>query len=135
MTKRQKFKKEYAVELFKIAKSDLDSARLLHGTKKARPETTVFHVQQCIEKSIKAVICHNEIPLLMVHDIGALLGCLPDEKHPPYDYDLMKFNDFAEIFRYEEGKAIIDAADVEQAILVGQNVVDWAEAALGTTKK
>ena len=127
MTKRQKFKKSYALELRVIAESDLQAAKLLHGTGQARPETIVFHVQQAIEKSIKAVICQLEIPLLMVHDIGALLGCLPNDKLPPYEYDLMRFNDYAGILRHEEGKAVLENADIDIAIDVGDKVIAWAK--------
>jgi HEPN domain-containing protein len=127
MTKRQKFKKSYAVELFKIAESDLQAAKLLHGTGQARPETIVFHVQQAIEKSIKAVTCQLEIPMLLIHDIGALLGSLPADRLPPYEYDLTRFNDYAGILRYEEGKAVLDKADIDLAIEVGTKVIDWAK--------
>lgn len=126
MTKKQKFKKAYGAELFRIACTDLDSANLLFGTGRARPETVVFHVQQAVEKSIKAVLCHLEIPVLLVHDIGALLGGLPDDRRPPYDYALTRFNDFAGILRYEEGKAELEQTDVQEAINVGQKVLDWA---------
>jgi HEPN domain-containing protein len=127
MTKKQKFKKEYAKELLKIALTDLESASLLHGTRKARPETIVFHVQQSIEKSIKAVTCHLEIPILMLHDIGALLGSLPEDKLPPYEFDLTKFNDYAGILRYEEGSAVLSTADIDKAIEVGREVWQWAK--------
>jgi HEPN domain-containing protein len=127
MTKRQKYLKIYAPELLRIAKSDLESAKILNAASNSRPETTVFHVQQAIEKSIKAVTCHLEIPILLIHDIGALLGCLPQDKLPPYDYDLTKFNDYAGILRYEEGKAVLDPCDVEAAIGVGLKIIEWAQ--------
>lgn len=126
MTKRQKFKKSYAIELCAIAQTDLVAAKLLHDTGKARPETIVFHVQQTIEKCIKAVTCHLEIPVLLIHDIGALLGCLPSDRMPPFEYDLTRFNDFAGILRYEEGKALLEKADIEAALDVGLQVYEWA---------
>ena len=43
----------------------------------------------------------------MLHDIGALIGSLPEDKYPPYDYELTKFNDYAGILRYEEGRVIL----------------------------
>lgn len=127
MTKRQRFQKSYAPELLRIAITDLDCAKILHESRSARSETTVFHVQQCIEKSIEAVICHLEIPLLLVHDLGSLLGSLPQDRLPPHDYDLTKFNDYAGILRYEEGKAVLDREDVDAAIAVGAKIISWAQ--------
>jgi hypothetical protein len=46
VTKRQKYKKSYGAELLRIAETDIESAKLLFATRKARPETVVFHVQQ-----------------------------------------------------------------------------------------
>jgi HEPN domain-containing protein len=130
MVKKQKFKKEYAAELLNIAISDLQSAKLLHASGKAREETIVFHVQQAIEKSIKAVICHLQIPILLIHDIGALLGLLPEDRLPPFDYSLTRFNDYAGILRYEEAKAELTDSDVLQAIDIGEQVTTWAKDAL-----
>lgn len=126
MTKKQLFKKSYAKELLRIAESDLESSELLFSTGKARPETVIFHVQQALEKAIKAVICHYGIEVLMLLDIGALIGSLPEDKQPPHGFDLTRFNDFAGILRYEEGRAILLDEDQTVAIDVGKEVIAWA---------
>lgn len=51
--KKQLFPKEYAKELLKIAKGDLDSALGLYKINTGRPENIVFLAQQSVEKSIK----------------------------------------------------------------------------------
>ncbi len=53
MTRNQKrlFKKEYSMELLKIAKGDLDSAVGLSKINSGRPENIVFLAQQSVEKS------------------------------------------------------------------------------------
>ena len=125
--KERLFRPEYAGELFKIALSDLQSATLLNSTGVARPETILFHVQQCIEKSLKAVLCHLRIPIPLVHDIGALLGKIDEKQFPPHGYDLTDFNDYAGIRRYEEGEFEITQADIDAAIKMGSEVTKWAE--------
>jgi HEPN domain-containing protein len=87
----------------------------------------VFHVQQCIKKSIKAVLCHTETPLLLIHDLGSLLGGLPEGRLPKEGYTLTRFNDYAGILRYEEGRAILTHEDTAAAIEVVRSVLDWAK--------
>ena len=125
--KEQLFKPEYSSELLRIAASDIETAKLLFGTGRARSETVVFHVQQGIEKSLKGVTCALGKPILMVHDIGTLLGRLPEGVMPPHGYDLIRFNDYAGILRYEEGRAILSADDIIAAIGVGEDVLEWGK--------
>lgn len=120
------FDKEYAKTLLDIAKEDLDSARGLHQSGRGRKENVVFLVQQAIEKAIKAVLCHTCTAVPLVHDLGALVAKLPTSESPPHGYDLLRFNDYAGILRYERGHSKLSIEDLESALAAGQDVIDWA---------
>lgn len=92
MTKfrKQKFKKEVANKLLKIANDDLYAARILSSASQYRPETVLYHVQQSIEKSLKSVIVWNEQAVPLTHDIGVLMNELGEDftKNPLDSGDL-----------------------------------------------
>lgn len=120
------FDKDYARTLLEIAAEDLDSARGLHQSGMGRKENIVYLAQQAIGKAIKAVLCHSGIAVPLVHDLGALIAKLPANEAPPHGYDLLRFNDFAGILRYERGHSKLSREDLESALAAGQDVVTWA---------
>lgn len=126
--KKRLFKKEYAHELFEIAKGDLESAiNLSQNLKTGRPENVVFLVQQSIEKSIKSVLVHNQIPFPLVHDLGILVALLPDDKYPPNGFSLTELNPFASVRRYEEGQLPLSLEEIKSALVAGELVIKWAQ--------
>src|SRR5262245_47097049 len=107
MTKERKFRKGYAPELLRIAQGDLDSAKGLSKVKMGRRENVLFHVEQAIEKGLKAVLCHKESPVPLVHDLGVILARFPHGLEVPEADKMLDLSQFAAIRRYEEGKAEI----------------------------
>ena len=93
MTQNQKrlFEKEYAQELFRIAKGDLESAVTLKSGP-GRKENIVYMCQQAVEKSIKSVLVHHQIAFPLIHDLGSLIGLLPDQFMPPGGFNLIELN-------------------------------------------
>lgn len=83
MTKSRKFNKAYSSELLAIAIADLETARLLKETNLKRKENVLFHIEQSVEKAIKAVLCNLEIAIPLVHEIAILVDRLPADKMPP----------------------------------------------------
>ncbi|MBK9039595.1 MAG: HEPN domain-containing protein [Bdellovibrionales bacterium] len=130
--KKQLFPKEYARELLTIAKGDLESAVGLSQIKTGRPENIVFIVQQSIEKSLKAVLVHLQIPFPLVHDLGILVALLPDEKAPPEGFALAELNPFASVRRYEEGQLPLTAEEIKSSLDVAQKVIQWAIASINS---
>jgi HEPN domain-containing protein len=62
-----------------------------------------FHVQQAVEKALKAWLCALGIPFPRTHDLdelGALLEKI-GQKIPEFLPALLEFTDFAVAFRYE----------------------------------
>ena len=122
------FDKEYAKTLIDISKEDMESAKGLRQADKGRKETVVYLIQQAIEKAIKAVLCHSETAVPLVHDLGALIAKLPADINVPHGYDLLRFNDYAGILRYERGHSKLSKEDLDAAIAAGTEVVAWATA-------
>lgn len=122
----KRYRKEFAQELFRIAEADLKTAKAIAGIKDVRPENTLFHIEQAVEKSIKAVLCHLQKPVPLTHDLFAVLQRLDEKEHPPGGYALHDLTPFATIRRYEEGVDIITTEDIAQAVTQADKVLDWA---------
>jgi len=72
------FLKQYEV-LFKKAKTDLKAAKILlksfeDGDEELDLETVMFHLQQCAEKLLKALLSYNGVHFSKTHDIEKLLN-------------------------------------------------------------
>lgn len=125
------FKKEYALELFRIAQGDFDSAIELSAAKSGRKENVIYLVQQSVEKSLKALLVHQQIPFPLVHDLGIILGLLPDALIPPHGFKLVDLNPYASVRRYEEGSLRLTESEIQSALQAGKEVLVWVEQNLG----
>ena len=121
------FKPEYALELLRIAESDLDSANVLFQAKKGRLENVLFHAEQVVEKSLKAVLCHQGKPVPLTHQLFVVISQFPTEDLPPGGFALNDLTPFATIRRYEEGKAVLGREEVTQALNLVLKVLSWAK--------
>lgn len=130
MNRPRLFKKEYAEELLSVAYSDLETAKVLQAANLSRKENILFHTQQSIEKSLKAVICHHGLPVPMVHDLNELVKTVPNYEDVPYYNQLFDLTQFATIRRYEEGVVILTAEEVADAITVASKICNWVKAQL-----
>lgn len=125
-SKEKLFKKEYAHELLKIAKGDLQSATVLSKQKMGRPENICLLAQQTIEKAIKAVLAWKQIPFPLVHDAGVLIAKLPTNELPPYGYALSELTQFATVRRYEEGSYELSEEEIASVLKSAEDVLGWA---------
>lgn len=125
------FKKEYAFELFHIAQGDFDSAAELSAAKSGRKENVIYLVQQSVEKSLKALLVHQQIPFPLVHDLGIILGLLPDSLIPPNGFKLVDLNPYASVRRYEEGSLKLTESEIQSALQAGKEVLKWVEQHIG----
>lgn len=133
MTKEKLFRKEYGAELLSIARGDLESAEVLASNlAKGRRENVCFTAQQCIEKSLKAVICAYGEAVPLTHSIELLLDRLSARRSPPDGSLLIELTDFATIRRYEEGNEIITDADVQVTLQAALRTLMWAETEIRT---
>jgi HEPN domain-containing protein len=127
LTKTRTFKKEYAPELLNVASEDLQTARVLAHANLVRKENILFHVQQAVEKALKANLVHIGIPVPLAHDLQELVTAQPDRDAVPHSESLYDLTQFATIRRYEEGIAVITAEEISASLAAAQDVIDWVK--------
>ncbi len=130
MTKKKLFKKEYGIELLKIAEGDLETAKGLIKVKMGRRENILFHLEQVIEKSLKAVLCAKGIPLPFTHELGIILELFPTELVVPNSDDMVDLGQFASVRRYEEGVAEITDDEIQETLCLATETLKWAKTTL-----
>ena len=123
MVKTRLFKKTFADELLKIARDDLETAKALENSKISRKENILFHVQQSIEKALKAYTCHLQIPTPLVHDLSEILHVIPNAESIPHSEDIYDLTQFATIRRYEDGVAVITDEEISAAIKAAEQIL------------
>lgn len=121
------FELDYADELMRIAEGDLESASVLVDTQQGRPENAAFLCQQAIEKSLKAILVKKGLPVPLVHDLGAVIAKMPSDVNLPFGYELLGFNEFAAVRRYEEGRLVLQASEMKTLFELAENVVKWCQ--------
>lgn len=130
MVKSRLFKAAYGRELFGIAENDLDAARTLAQNSIVRLETCLLMVQQAIEKSLKAVLCHHGSEVPQTHDIEFLVDRLTNipSSLPTVltETDFGDLSTFATLRRYEEGRSVIGRDEAQAAIVLAQEILDWS---------
>ena len=124
--REQRFKKSYAYELVRLAEADLYAAGVLMKGKGVRPETTLYLIQQSIEKALKAVLCWREISVPKTRDLYAIVQKL-EPRLPPGEYDLHDLTLYATIRRYEEGEVEISTDDLQLSHDSTKLVIEWAK--------
>lgn len=124
------FKKEYAVKLFRIAENDLYAAEFLLNAPKCRPELIIYQAQQAVEKLIKAVLVHQEKPMLLTHDIELLMADLDPDDIQSLPEGAGELTQYATIKRYTEGDEVLSSKDILAAIEVGKIFLNWAKTKL-----
>lgn len=91
-----------AIELLSLAQKDYKAAVILARAEEPQMEAAGFHLQQTVEKALKAWLLLNEIDFPRTHDLSLLLGLLEDADQGIEIYwELLALNPFAVQFRYE----------------------------------
>lgn len=126
MTKEQKFKKEYAFELLKIAEGDLETTKVLLLASTGRKENVCFNAQQVIKKSIRAALCFLELPVPFTHNLDILIDRLPKNMALTDADNINELTEYATIRRYEEGTFDLDSEDLKKAYSLAEVTLKWA---------
>jgi HEPN domain-containing protein len=131
MVKDKIFKKEFGIELFRIAENDLVAARTLHCDNAVRKETAMLMVQQSIEKALKALLCHAGAPIPQTHDLSLLVdrlsatGMTLPSLITNTDFD--ELTPFATLRRYEDGHFEIDESDMAGTLGLAESILSWVK--------
>lgn len=116
-----------SADWLRYARSDLALARILPSGD-ILLDTLCFHAQQTVEKGVKAVLVQQNAPFPKTHNIGVLLGLLPETCHVPDEVALSSgLTDYAVAHRYPGEYEEISDADHREAIRLAEAVLAWAE--------
>lgn len=86
-----------------VAERDCRALRGMEDPEIFSAEIFGFHVQQAVEKALKAWLCSVGAPFPRIHDLDELGAILEEagQKIPEFLHELLEFTDFAVAFRYE----------------------------------
>ncbi len=89
-------------ELLALAENDYQAALILARAENPQADAAGFHLQQAVEKALKAWLAFKGVDYPKTHDLNPLLGLLEDqdENIEPF-WSLLELNPFAVQFRYE----------------------------------
>lgn len=128
--KTQKYKSEYGFELLRIAEGDHASASALHETGKGRKENVGYLAHQCIEKSIKAVLCYKGIAVPYTHELAALTPLIEPTLKFPYGLEISDLSYFATVRRNMEGSYELDDEEIKISLEVAETILTWSRGIL-----
>ncbi len=94
---------EQAGNLLRMAGKDYRALRGMEDAQVFSAEIFGFHVQQAVEKALKAWLCCLGVTFPRIHDLDELGTLLEDagQRIPEAFVGLLDFTDFAVAFRYE----------------------------------
>lgn len=103
--------------------------RLLAFGREAPLETVCFHIQQCVEKYLKAVLVLRLVDFPKTHAISELLALIPDELpfRIPYAQQ-QRLHSYATVMRYPGDYEPATAREAQQALQLCRKVRKWRAA-------
>ena len=110
---------EHARSMLRMAHKDFNALVGMQGNPLFADEIFGFHVQQAVEKALKAWLCARDAIYPMTHELTRLLALLENQGAEVEKFwPLVQYTIFAVQARYEEGVAELDepidrAAEVE----------------------
>jgi len=117
-------------DLLALAENDYQAAMILAHAEDPQTDAAGFHLQQAVEKSLKAWLALKGIDYPRTHDLNPLLGLLEDqdENIEPF-WTLLELNPFAVQFRYElPGE---DFSNFEQLAQLTKQLLAHVQSVLG----
>ena len=120
---------EAADEWLHFATGDLLAAELSSGFE-LHLEILCFHSQQCVEKSLKAVLVAMGQDFPRTHNISKLVECLIDAGVEAPDYLLQseRLSRFAVMLRYPSSGLLPNKDEHLQSAQIAHKTLDWAKA-------
>jgi HEPN domain-containing protein len=121
---------DQARELLDAARRDHVAVRVLGRASESPQEIILFHAQQVVEKSLKAVLVLHQILFPRTHDLLELHALALQNHIPvPAAQDvLLRLSPYAVEFRYLGAKA--PTVTLAEATTVVESLLDWAQTCL-----
>ena len=118
--------------LIRKAAADLAAARALADDPDQADEVVGFHVQQTVEKSVKAVLAWLQIDYPLTHDIDFLVRRLTksDVPVPEALLEARWVSMWGVVTRYEDIETVLDRVE---AIEVATVAIEWASEVVPAT--
>jgi HEPN domain-containing protein len=126
---------EEAWRALRLADRDMQAFDILMKEPGAHLSIVLFHAQQAVEKSLKAVLFSRQIEFRRTHDLSELARLLRQEavETPVADDQLERLNPFAVTFRYDDLDVELIAR--EDAVGLVMEIRKWAEAQVSATSQ
>jgi HEPN domain-containing protein len=119
---------EEAQRLLIMARKDLKALRGMGQSTDFDDEIFGFHVQQAIEKALKAWLASMGHPYPYTHNLLVLFGSIEERGGDVKRFlDLVRYNSFAIQFRYEQADEVRQELDRGAAIHEVAEVVEHVE--------
>lgn len=112
--------------LFK-ARHDLSSSEYLLSSPDLLFDISIYHTQQCAEKSLKAYLAFREKEIENTHNLKMLVeicALIDSEFNDLYD-DCIFLNPYATLYRYPQGDLMPSRETVVEAIKTSQKIYDF----------
>lgn len=124
--------KELVQTLLKKAETDLLNATILRDSTQGNPEGIGFHVQQAVEKSLKAILVFYVIDYPRTHSIAGLAHLVSENNIdlPAAFLDSNRYTSYARDLRCDE-IGPNEEIDFDEAIAHAAECVNFAKSHLG----
>ena len=121
--------------LFK-AEHDLASSDYLLSSPDSLFDISIYHAQQCAEKSLKAYLAFKEKEIENTHNLKMLVeicALIDIEFNDLYD-DCIFLNPYATLYRYPQGDLMPSKDIVVQAISTSQKIFNFVNSKIKSVK-
>jgi HEPN domain-containing protein len=104
----------------KFSESDLRTAKLILQADEGLLSTALYHIQQCVEKSLKAYLLFKNVPIQKTHD---LLGLVERCAKMDIDFlsilpDAVDINPYSTTTRYPDDYYVFPSLDTAYILLM-----------------
>jgi len=125
---------EEATRLLRLAHRDADTFALLQPLPKASMSALGFHVQQAIEKALKAISTLNQLEVRRTHDLAALAEAISEvgETLPLTAEEFRTLNPFAVEFRYDD--EMQSSLSRQELASMLSSVLAWADGKMASAQ-
>ena len=126
--------KELVQTLLRKAEIDLLNATILRDSNQGNPEGIGFHVQQAVEKSLKAILVFHGIDYPKTHSIAGLARLASDNNIdlPDAFLESNRYTSYARDLRYDQLNPE-EAFDFDEAVIRATECVTFAKSLLEDT--